>query len=280
MNKFKNLPTPSFVGPRRPESDTLPVPTKKKRFGQHFLRKQSVVDNMINAVTISSVTPVLEIGCGDGFLTRSILAQTKCKSLACVEIDEDWARVVQDGIRDPRLSITIQNILEFDLEMLKSDQPIVLLANLPYQITFPIIFKLKDHRHLFSEGVIMVQEEVAHKLTALEGRGYSATTLLLQRYFTWKLLDKVEPGAFTPPPKVFSRLVYFAPRYDAPAIQDEEAFWKFIKKCFTSPRQTMRNNLKGTHYSIDKLDEATKGLRAQQLTFEQFYAIWLQLNQQ
>ena len=78
----------------------------------------------------------------------------------------------------------------------------------------------------------MVQEEVAQKLVAKRGKPYSVTTLFLQHNFHIELMEKVEPGAFSPPPKVFSRLVYFKPRFDAPEIPDEEQFWKFLKLCF------------------------------------------------
>ena len=77
-------------------------PFKKKRFGQHFLRKQSVVDNMIEKVEINQDTSVMEIGCGDGFLTCAILEQTKCKKLRVFEIDPDWAEVVNKKINDLR----------------------------------------------------------------------------------------------------------------------------------------------------------------------------------
>ncbi len=262
------------------ESAAERMPFKKKKFGQHFLRKQSVVDHMIDRVNISPQTTVVEIGCGDGFLTSAILEQSKCKQLLVYEIDREWLEVVKTKVHDERLVLNLQNILELDFEKeLVTHAPLVLLANLPYQITFPIIFLIQKHKHLFQEGVVMVQEEVAQKITAQSGRGFSATTMFLQYHFDWQLMEKIEPGAFVPPPKVFSRLLYFKPKLDVKPIPDEDAFWKFLKLCFKSPRQTLRNNLRTTHYPYEKLSVETLGLRAQQLSFEVFLGIWKEFSQ-
>ncbi|MCK4265110.1 ribosomal RNA small subunit methyltransferase A [Candidatus Babeliales bacterium] len=253
-------------------------PRKKKALGQHFLRKQSVVDHMIDNVVIDSKTPVLEIGCGDGFLTRSILDQTKCKKLLCYEIDPEWAEFVNEKIKDPRLEIRVENFLETELSVLENDKPWVLLANLPYQVTFPILFKLLENKHLFSEGIVMIQEEVAQKIVAQKGKGYNATSLFLQYHFELKLMEKIEPQAFTPPPKVHSRLIYFKPKLKLEKIPNEQEFWKFLKLVFKQPRRTLKNNLKQTHHNFSHFSEILISKRAQQLTFEDFLTVWSQIN--
>ena len=255
-------------------------PRKKKAFGQHFLRKQSVVDNMIDRVDIGPTTSVLEIGCGDGFLTRSILGLTTCKKLLVYEIDKEWIDVVKENITDKRLTINHENILDVDLSLLEKEKPLVLLSNLPYQITFPIMFLLQRYKNLFEEGVLMMQEEVAQKIVAKRGRPYSATSIFLQYHFNFELMEKVEPGAFSPPPKIFSRLLYFKPRYDQKKIDNEDLFWKFLKLCFQFPRQTLRNNLRSTHYNIDDFSEKILKLRSQQLSFDSFLELWKKINQQ
>jgi len=253
-------------------TDFRQKPAKKKQFGQHFLRKHSVVDHMIERVTITPETHLLEIGCGDGFLTEALL-RTPCKKVHVFEIDPEWAAFVTEKLGSEKLDLTTENILDADWEQFTQFQPLVLLANLPYQITFPILFLLQQHKHLFQEGVVMVQEEVAQKLVATHGKKYSATSLFLQHHFALELLEKVEPGAFSPPPKVYSRLVYFKPRTVQP-IANEDAFWKFLKLAFQTPRQTLRNNLKKTHYVWQNLPDETLGLRAQQLSFDDFLSIW------
>src|SRR5207248_2049222 len=104
------------------------------------------VDHMIEAVKIDNQTTVMEIGCGDGFLSQAILSQSSCKELRIYEIDPEWAAVVQEKIRDPRMSMNIISILDFDWSELSAFGPLVMLANLPYQITFPIFFRILDFK--------------------------------------------------------------------------------------------------------------------------------------
>lgn len=250
------------------------LPAKKKSLGQHFLRKQSVVDHMIDEVTITPQISVMEIGCGDGFLTRAILEQTKCKQLWVYEIDPEWAHYVQEQVHDPRLKIFIENVLDLDVTPLKEHTPWVLLANLPYQVTFPILYLILRNKYLFNEGVVMMQEEVAQKLVATSGRSCTPVSLFLQYNFEFKLLEKIEPGAFSPPPKVFSRLVYFKPKLEQKEIPNIEDFWKFIKQSYRMPRRTLHNNLRTTHYDITRIPETILTMRSQQLSFEQFCEIW------
>ena len=249
-------------------------PFKKKAYGQHFLRKQSVVDHMIEKVVITPETSVLEIGCGDGFLTQSILSQTKCKQLVGYEIDHEWAAVLKKKIKDPRFILKNENFLEVDFKEFEQSAPWVILANIPYQITFPILFLIQKNKTLFNEGVLMVQDEVAHKVVASHGRGYNQTSLFLQHHFAWELMEKIEPKAFEPPPKVFSRLLYFKTRLEVQPIPEEEKFWKFLKLCFRSPRQNFRNNIKTTHFDLAKIPTEMLNLRSQQMSFEQFLKLW------
>lgn len=245
----------------------------KKQFGQHFLRAQIYADHAVQAVQLSSRSSVFEIGCGDGFLTRTILEQP-VERLWVFEIDPHWVEHVQKTIRDPRLQAFHENILDVDLSVrLQGHEPWTLIANLPYQVTFPILHLLQKNRHLLSEAVVMVQEEVAQKLAKTEGRGYGYISLFFQHYFTIKLLDKVPPTAFVPPPKVYSRLIYLQPQYPEP-IAHEEGFWKFIKVCFSQPRRMLRNNLQGSAFDIQKVPVEYLHLRAQQMSMADFMRIW------
>lgn len=251
----------------------------KKQFGQHFLRDQTVVDTMLNAVTLDTSSSILEIGCGDGFLTRSILQHLSAR-VWIFEIDPDWAQYVQAHYADPRLSVFTENILEIQFaERLQTFQPWTLLSNLPYQITFPLLFMLHKNRSLFREGVIMVQEEVAHKLLKTSGRDYGFVSIFFQHYFAWRSLQRIPPTAFLPPPKIHSRLLYFAPQLNTCTILHEDQFWKFVKSCFARPRRTLRNNLSATPHAhrIQELG-ISETLRAQEMTFEDFLALWHKLH--
>ncbi|MBT4856360.1 ribosomal RNA small subunit methyltransferase A [bacterium] len=249
--------------------------TIKKQYGQHFLRDSSYLQTVFDSVHLSPESSVFEIGGGDGFLTRAIL-DFDIKRLWVFEIDEEWA-VELRKIQDDRLTVLLENILDADLSKMEQDKPWTLIANLPYNITFPILRLLHAHRGMLTEGVIMIQEEVAQKILASRGRGYGYVSLFFQWYFDWKQLDKVPPTAFYPPPKVFSRFLYFKPKKDLPKISDEEKFWRFIKVCFKQPRRTLNNNLSGTHY-LSHLSSDQLKLRAQQLTMQELLELWNKIN--
>jgi 16S rRNA (adenine1518-N6/adenine1519-N6)-dimethyltransferase len=246
----------------------------KKRYGQHFLKDRFFVDQMINAVHLDDKISVMEVGCGEGILTGAIL-QTSCKQLKVFEIDEQWVSYVAKVYgSDTRLNIVHDNVLDANWEMLHDQAPWVLLANLPYQITFPILHRIQQNRAIFLEGVIMIQEEVAQKIVKTTGRDYGYSSLFFQHYFELKLLDKISPGAFYPPPSIYSRLLYFKPRKNMPVIEDEEAFWKFIKLCFQQPRRMLRNNLAQSHFDLTVLDQSILLKRAQELTMQDLLTIW------
>lgn len=249
----------------------------KKQYGQHFLRDQKVVEHILENVTLSTDSSVFEIGCGDGFLTREIVKHPFAR-FWIFEIDPQWAGFVRNSIKDKRLTVFEDNILDVDFKRFEPNKPWTLLSNLPYQITFPILHLLQKNRELLKEGVVMMQEEVAQKIMKTSGRGYGFPSLFFQHYFEWKMLQKVPPGAFLPPPKVYSRLLYFKPKKDIIQIPDEPKFWEFIKRCFAQPRRTLRNNLSSTHYDMSKIPEETLKLRAQQMSMDDFLKLWKLLN--
>ncbi len=258
--------------PKKKQGQAHGIPLKKQ-FGQHFLRTQRVVDVMLQEVALTSESSVFEIGCGDGFLTRSLL-QFPIKQLWVFEIDPDWAAYVKTTYADSRMSMFQENILDVDFSRFEADKPWLLIANLPYQITFPLLHKLQKHRDILQEAVVMLQEEVAQKIVKTHGRGYGFPSLYFQHYFNVRLLEKVPASAFYPPPKVTSRLLHFVPRQELDIIPQEDLFWKFIKRCFASPRRTLKNNLQSCHYPIEKIPDQLLGLRAQQLAKQDFLMIW------
>lgn len=246
----------------------------KKKHGQNFLKDRFYIDNMIEAVHIDEQISVIEIGCGEGILTKAIL-DTNCKKLKVFEIDEEWASYVHSLYgADKRLEMILENVLDARWDQIENQRPWVLLANLPYHITFPIFYKIHKHRDMFTEGVVMIQEEVAQKLVKVTGRDYGYSSLFFQHYFEMRLLDKVPPQAFFPAPKVFSRLLYFKPRADLVSIPDEEEFWKYIKLCYHQPRRTLRNNLAQSHFDLSRLPEDLLLKRAQQLVMKDLLDIW------
>lgn len=257
----------------RPIKDSIPL---KKKFGQHFLQDETILHKIVSSVSLDATSNIFEIGGGQGALTRTIL-EKPCKSLHVYEIDPEWAAYLKRTIKDSRLQVHRVDILEVPGSEFEAGAPWTLLANLPYQVTFPILYKLQSMRHLLKEGVIMVQEEVAQRLVATHGRSCGFVSIYFQWFFEFSKLDRVPPTAFYPPPKVYSRLLYFRPRLDVPEIPNEEAFWEFIKAAFKQPRRTLRNNLASKHYDLTKIAAETLALRAQQLSINDLRALWQQL---
>ncbi len=155
----------------------------KKSFGQHFLRDHTVTEHIVTAVPLTEQSSVFEIGCGDGFLTQAILQQ-KLARLWVFEIDAQWANYVRKALPDPRLTVNERNILDLDWAIFEPHKPWILLANLPYQVTFPILRMLQRNRHLLQEGVVMIQEEVAQKILKTWGKGMDSL-----RYFINAILN-------------------------------------------------------------------------------------------
>ena len=263
-----------FQKSKQPALQGIPL---QKKHGQYFLRNHKIVEEMVNKVNVPN-NHIFEIGCGDGFLTREIMAH-KPAMLWVFEIDPAWADTVNTefGSSD-HFKMNTANILDIDFSIFNEKKPWTLLSNLPYHVTFPILKKVYQHREMINEGVVMVQEEVAQKIVKKGGKGYGYISLFFQYYFDWQLLSKVTPGSFFPEPKVFSRLLHFSVKKNVPVIVEEDKFWQFIKLCFMQPRRTLRNNLMQTHYKIDLLSEELLNSRAQQLTFENLFEVWHKLN--
>lgn len=244
----------------------------KKKYGQHFLRDEKIIQDMLDAVKLSSTSSIFEIGCGDGFLTQA-LCKTDAARIRVYEIDHEWAAYVRELIDDPRLEILETNILEVSPAAFAEHAPWTILANLPYNITFPILRLLVSLGDNLKEGVVMIQEEVAQKLIAQSGRGHGPIALYFQHVFDFTPLTRIPPSAFVPPPQVNSRLIYLKPRHDAPEIPQEMEFWEFVKRCFSQPRRTMRNNL-AVYPQYHAVLPEDHNVRAEALGFDDFLGMW------
>lgn len=252
-----------------PSSQGIPL---KKQHGQYFLRDKQVITTMLSSIDLKGQS-VFEIGCGDGFLTREII--TQAPSLFWVfEIDPAWAKQVEQECASDTFAMHVQDFLQVDLERLVPQAPWKMLSNLPYHVTFPILHRIQQYRHLITEGVVMMQEEVAQKIVKDHGRGYGYVSLFFQYYFDWQVLSKILPTSFYPQPKVFSRLLKFTTKQSVEPIKEEKEFWKFIKLCFAQPRRTLRNNLAQTHIPLEKISDTLLDLRAQQMSMSDFLTLW------
>lgn len=247
----------------------------RKRFGQNFLHDQNVLDRIIAAADFQDDDKILEIGPGPGALTTRLLA-TGLPVLA-VEIDRDLGAALQSR-EEKNLDVRIGDVLRIDWQALLQDPPYKLIANLPYNISSQILFKVLDHRCAFRRLVLMFQKEVGDRLLAEEGtRNYGILSALIQPWFQIDKVVKVSPGAFNPPPKVDSVVLCLEP-LSTPRLQlrDEEVYRQVVRGAFAQRRKTLRNSLLGSGWAAEPIDRAfaeagiNPGRRGETLNLEEF----------
>jgi 16S rRNA (adenine1518-N6/adenine1519-N6)-dimethyltransferase len=218
-----------------------------KSLGQNFLVDRNIVDKIMVCADIGPQDRVLEIGPGRGALTERLAE--RAGQLVLVEYDHALAAGHAARYRDdPRVTVVDGDVLAVDLDALLGGMPggWKVVANLPYNISSPVLFRMLDCRALFSRLVLMLQREVGERLTASAGcADYGVTTLLLGLWFDMRLEFIVPPGCFYPPPRVDSVVVSFVP-LARPRVEvgSEETFRRVVKGAFAMRRKTLANCLK------------------------------------
>jgi len=250
----------------------------KKRFGQHFLHDPAVIDKIIGAARLESHQRVVEIGPGLGVLTDQLLK--KAARVEVMEIDRDLITLLHQR-QEGHLIIHEGDVLKLSWSDLLTDPPYTLVANLPYNISSQILFKLLGHRPLFSRMVLMFQREVGERLMAEPGtKDYGILSVLCQLWYDINKVTLVKPGAFNPPPKVDSLVLSFLPLAQ-PRVDpvDEVLFKKLVKGAFTQRRKTLRNSLLASGFKAADIDVALSlatvdpGCRGETLNLPQFSAL-------
>ena len=239
--------------------------TFKKSFGQNFLTDTNILQKIVDTAEIDENVNVIEIGPGIGALTE-FLAENAAEVMA-FEIDERLIPILADTLRDfENVKIINEDILKSDLqarikEFTNPELPIKVVANLPYYITTPILMHLIESGISFSEFVVMMQREVADRISAQpNSKSYGSLSIAVQYYMTAKVAFIVPQGVFVPAPNVDSAILKMT-RRDKPAVEveDESFFFKVSKVSFTHRRKTLWNNL--TSY-FGKTDEVKTKLEA------------------
>lgn len=228
----------------------------KKKFGQNFLQDEGVLINIVNSFSISENDLIIEVGPGAGALTK-YLKKLECQILA-YEIDNSLTSTLKP-LEDDKLKIVFKDFMEANLELDLKEynyENLYLVANLPYYITTPILEKVMESNVKFKEVVVMVQDEVAKRLTSDAGsREFGAFTVLLDCFYKRKYLFFVNRNAFYPVPNVDSAVMKLSLKNDL-IINDYDMFKKFVFDCFKFKRKNLKNNLKG--YDLDKIDSILK----------------------
>ncbi|QQS41896.1 MAG: ribosomal RNA small subunit methyltransferase A [Acidobacteriota bacterium] len=218
-------------------------PFAKKSLGQNFLVDVSYVSKIVSALGLSEGDLVVEIGPGRGALTGRLL-ETGAQ-VAAVEIDRDLSRLLEKEFGgEARFRLVTADFLETDLRDIVGGRTAKVAANLPYYVSTPILRKLFANRDLFSELVVMLQKEVAERITAAPGdsaRGF--LTVLLERGFDAEKLFDVPSGAFRPVPKVESAVVRLSTKRSKTDATTDAEFEELASAAFRQKRKTLKNNL-------------------------------------
>jgi 16S rRNA (adenine1518-N6/adenine1519-N6)-dimethyltransferase len=246
----------------------------RKRFGQNFLHDQGTIDRIIRTIGAGGDDHIVEIGPGQGALTRQ-LASSDCQ-LTVIELDRDLVAELQNEPALARARIIAADALTVDLSSLAVNQQLRVVGNLPYNISTPLIFHALSHSACIKDMHFMLQKEVVERMAATPGgRVYGRLSIMLQYRCQVESLFVVKPGAFFPAPKVNSALVRLSP-YETikVAASDESMLDRVVRAAFSQRRKTIANSLKGL-ISSSQMESISMdpGLRAERLSVADFVAI-------
>ena len=265
---------------------------RKSRLGQNFLVDQQAIRRIVAAAGDCSNRTVIEIGPGKGAITRELAA--KAEHLVALEVDPELAARLSStfdpaaaGQAGSNVRIETIDVLSFDFMAAAADtgQRLVVVGNLPYYITSPILLKLAENCEALDRAVLMVQREVADRVTAAPGsRDYGLLTVTVQLHGPVERLFTLPPRAFSPPPEVHSTVFRwrFAPRFQE-LDADRDRFLSFLRQVFAFKRKTLANNLKAAGFGAETITSVlhSSGIdekaRAEALPVETLAALWRSL---
>jgi len=243
----------------------------KKKWGQNFLVDNNLLEKIINNVKIDSNENVLEIGPGQGALSEKLVGI--CNELHMVEIDRDLIAILKQHNKLSQAEIINQDILKVDLPTLDIENPVV-VGNIPYNITSPIVFWLIKHLASWNRAYLMVQKELAQRLTAKIGtKDYSRLTVMTSLYFDIKICFLISPNVFLPKPKVQSAFIEIIKK-ENPSHHNInlKSFDQVVRMAFNQRRKMLRNSLSSLNIDIKNCGiDFTE--RPEQLSVEDFIQI-------
>ncbi|MCW8126883.1 16S rRNA (adenine(1518)-N(6)/adenine(1519)-N(6))-dimethyltransferase RsmA [Microbulbifer halophilus] len=227
----------------------------RKRFGQNFLVDENIIEKIVRAVAPKESDNLVEIGPGQGAITRLLLQH--CPSLTALELDRDLIPMLQFKFRDyPEFRILERDALKFDFDTLSGEageRPLRIVGNLPYNISTPLLFHLLGFRGRVQDMHFMLQKEVVDRLNATPGnKSYGRLSVMVQYHCRVQGLFPVPPQSFRPAPKVESAIVRLIPHAEPPRpAKDEPLLGRIVSVAFQQRRKTLRNALKPLFPELD-----------------------------
>jgi 16S rRNA (adenine1518-N6/adenine1519-N6)-dimethyltransferase len=252
----------------------------KKSLGQNFLRDENVARNIVESLELHSDDVVVEIGPGQGALTKHL--SSRVKGVLAVEIDERAIEVLRETLGDS-VKLIHADVRKVSLASLAREYqaPVRVVGNIPYNITSEILFWLFDSSQSVRDATLMVQLEVARRFVAQPGtKEYGILSVFSQFYSTPEYLFKVSRNSFYPRPNVDSAVVRFRLRSQLPAC-NRGLFKAVVRGTFGKRRKTLRNGLRYMGFSDDQLEAVSFDLtrRPEDLTLEDFLELTNELAQ-
>jgi 16S rRNA (adenine1518-N6/adenine1519-N6)-dimethyltransferase len=241
----------------------------KKSYGQHFLTNEDLSWQIADSLSMNGYSRVLEVGPGQGFLTKYLLKRNL--DLLVVEADRDMVGYL--GKNYPALNERIipADFMKLDLKQFFQDEQFALIGNYPYNISSQILFKMLDYRDQIPEMVGMFQKEVAERVVAPAGnKTYGVISVLMAAYYEGEYLFTVGPENFNPPPKVQSAVIRLRRKEDSELGCDAKLFKKVVKQAFSQRRKMLRNTMKVYLSGNEILDNEFFKQRPEKLTLEDF----------
>ena len=257
-------------------------PPAIKRLGQNFLIDPNIVRKIVATADLSPADTVFEIGPGRGVLTEAL--SRAVRRVVAVEIDPQLHRLLQDRQADwPNVQLVCADALTYPLETVSTGA--IVVANLPYYLSTPLLFRLLEQRHRFPRLVLMLQNEVADRLVAKAGTAdYGILSVMAQYAAEITKVFRVSAQCFRPRPEVGSAVVSLRTKKETVlSLEEESTFARLVKSAFAHRRKTLVNSLRDEGYTSSVVMRAltdtgiTATARAETLTLEQFVQLTGQL---
>ena len=242
----------------------------RKKWGQNFLIDPNIVKKIYRTIEPIDSDNILEIGPGEGVLTKIILPEVN--KMVSIEIDPVLVNKLNNLTRLKKLKVVNEDILKTNIYDLDIDNPVRVIGNIPYNITSQIIFWLIEQLDYWSDAFIMVQKELAHRLIAKVGtKEYSRLTVVVGAYLDVDYCFTIPPTVFIPKPKVDSAFIRFTKKRNA-LIEDHKyiRFNKLVRAAFNQRRKMLRNSLGSWDISDQVKEKINFSRRPETLTVQEF----------